>query len=100
MALATSIKNSKTNNRQSSPLPLDYPLTSRADQRVHRKRQCSLVGARRQTPSIADGATYEEAIANAQTATAATGAKTFAAVEKNACSIDAMLNSGTCVACQ
>ncbi len=79
---------------------MDYPLTSRADQRVHRKRQCSLVGARRQTPSIADGATYEEAIANAQTATAATGAKTFAAVEKNACSIDAMLNSGTCVACQ
>ena len=28
------------------------------------------------------------------------GAKTFTAEEKNACSIDAMLNGGTCEACQ
>jgi ribonucleoside-diphosphate reductase alpha chain len=30
----------------------------------------------------------------------AAGAKTFTAEEKNACSIDAMLNGGTCEACQ
>jgi hypothetical protein len=30
----------------------------------------------------------------------APGAKTFTAEEKNACSIDAMLNGGTCEACQ
>ena len=34
-----------------------------------------------------------------QTAAAAAGAK-FSAEEKNACSIDAMLNGGTCEACQ
>jgi ribonucleoside-diphosphate reductase alpha chain len=36
------------------------------------------------------------------TATAATaaGAKTYTEAEKNACSIDAMLNGGTCEACQ
>ena len=38
-------------------------------------------------------------LAIAPTATA-TGAKTFTAEEKNACSIDAMLNGGTCEACQ
>ena len=36
----------------------------------------------------------------ATAATAAAGAKTFTAEEKNACSIDAMLNGGTCEACQ
>ncbi len=35
-----------------------------------------------------------------QTAATAAGAKTFTAEEKNACSIDAMLNGGTCEACQ
>jgi ribonucleoside-diphosphate reductase alpha chain len=36
-----------------------------------------------------------------QTATTVAGAaKTFTAEEKNACSIDAMLNGGTCEACQ
>jgi hypothetical protein len=36
-----------------------------------------------------------------QTAAAAAGAtKTFTPEEKNACSIDAMLNGGTCEACQ
>ena len=35
------------------------------------------------------------------TQTAATaGAKTYTAEEKNACSIDAILNGGTCEACQ
>jgi ribonucleoside-diphosphate reductase alpha chain len=34
------------------------------------------------------------------TAATATGANTFTAEEKNACSIDAMLNGGTCEACQ
>ena len=35
-----------------------------------------------------------------QTAASTAGAKTFTAEEKNACSIDAMLNGGTCEACQ
>jgi len=35
-----------------------------------------------------------------QTAATAAGAKTFTEAEKNACSIDAMLNGGTCEACQ
>jgi len=35
-----------------------------------------------------------------QTAATAAGTKTFTAEEKNACSIDAMLNGGTCEACQ
>ena len=35
-----------------------------------------------------------------QTAATAAEAKTFTAEEKNACSIDAMLNGGTCEACQ
>ena len=35
-----------------------------------------------------------------QTAATAAGAKTFTAEEKNTCSIDAMLNGGTCEACQ
>ena len=35
-----------------------------------------------------------------QPAATAAGAKTFTAEEKNACSIDAMLNGGTCEACQ
>ena len=35
-----------------------------------------------------------------QTAATAAGAKTFTGEEKNACSIDAMLNGGTCEACQ
>jgi hypothetical protein len=34
------------------------------------------------------------------TATAATAAKTYSDEEKNACSLDAMLNGGTCEACQ
>jgi ribonucleoside-diphosphate reductase alpha chain len=34
------------------------------------------------------------------TQTAATAAKTYSDAEKNACSIDAMLNGGTCEACQ
>jgi ribonucleoside-diphosphate reductase alpha chain len=35
-----------------------------------------------------------------QTAATAAGAKTYTEAEKNACSIDAMLNGGTCEACQ
>jgi hypothetical protein len=35
-----------------------------------------------------------------QTAATSVGAKTFTAEEKNACSIDAMLNGGTCEAGQ
>jgi len=35
-----------------------------------------------------------------QTATAATGAKTFTAEEKMVCSLDAMMNGGECEACQ
>ena len=35
-----------------------------------------------------------------QTAATAAGTKTFTEAEKNACSIDAMLNGGTCEACQ
>ena len=34
------------------------------------------------------------------TQTSATAAKTFTAEEKNACGIEAMLNGGTCEACQ
>ena len=39
-------------------------------------------------------------MATQSAATAAAGTKTFTAEEKNACSIDAMLNGGTCEACQ
>jgi ribonucleoside-diphosphate reductase alpha chain len=35
-----------------------------------------------------------------QTAATAAGNITYTAEEKNACSIDAMLNGGTCEACQ
>jgi ribonucleoside-diphosphate reductase alpha chain len=35
-----------------------------------------------------------------QTAATAAGAKQYTEAEKNACSIDAMLNGGTCEACQ
>ena len=45
---------------------------------------------------------HRDVMANQTAATAATAAsaKTFTAEEKNACSIDAMLNGGTREACQ